>query len=95
MKASSEWPLSPVFRETFLRRCAPLDGTMRDFGGVLDRLAPPSWFGTPEWAREQYRAAVRELRQAEDALVDVRRNSDRSNREFSIATVAVLYRTAQ
>jgi hypothetical protein len=108
MKASSDRPLSPVFRESFLRRCTPRDGTMRDFGAMLDRLAPPSWFGTPEWAREQYRAALRELRQAEEALVAIRTNQDPSNRAFHRATIpalrelriqaldleAVLYRTA-
>lgn len=82
-------PLSPVFRESFLRR-APAGGTMREFGDLLAPFASQAWCGTEEWAREEYRAALRELRQAEDALVAVRKNQDASNRRYHLATIPAL-----
>jgi hypothetical protein len=83
-------PLSPVFRESFVRRCAPYDGGIREFGDVLARVASQKLIDTEEWAREEYRAALRELRQAEVALVVVRRNQHPSNRRYHLATIPAL-----
>lgn len=39
MIGRGELPLSPVFRESFLRRCAPHGGELREFGELLARPA--------------------------------------------------------
>jgi hypothetical protein len=90
MIGRGELPLSPVFRESFLRRCAPHGGELREFGELLARLAGPPCTHTFEAAREQYRAAVREYRQAEEALRAVRKTAGVENRTFHLATVPVL-----
>lgn len=90
MIGRGELPLSPVFRESFLRRSGVHLGVLREFGDLLATLAGPPWTCTFEAAREQYRAAVREYRQAEEALRVVRKTVGVENHTFHLATIPVL-----
>lgn len=83
-------PLSPVFRESFLLRCGAAGPEVRGFGGALEAIGRQRFTGSPTWAREEFAAAVRELRQALEALEACASNRDRTNAPFRPALQHVL-----
>lgn len=85
-----ETPLSPVFRESFLHRCGAAGPEVRSFGGVLAGIGRERFTGSPTWARAEFAAAVRELRQALEALEVCAGNRDRTNDPFRPALQHVL-----
>jgi hypothetical protein len=80
-RPASDLP-SPVFRESFILRCGTAGPEVRAFGGVLTAIGGERWIGSPTWARQEFEAAVRELRQALDALEVCAGNRDRTNAPF-------------
>lgn len=86
----SETPLSRVYRESFLHRCGAAGPEVRAFGGVLEVIGRERWTGSPTWAQEEFNAAVRELRQALEALEVCADNRDRTNDPFRPALQHVL-----
>lgn len=89
----TETPLSPVFRESFLHRCGAEQGEkVRAFGTVLYSVGSHRWTGSPTWAGAEFTAAVRELRQALEALEVCAGNRDRTNAPFRPILGHVLHR---